>query len=110
MQVFEKIEIPQGSIHFHNVEDFVDIINVEIHENFRHQGFGTKLMELFLKQMNKRGNRVITLEVSVNNVAAIALYKKFGFQAVHLRKKYYDDGSDGYLMRLDDERVTEIFE
>jgi len=39
----------------------------------------------------------VTLEVAVNNEAAINLYKKFGFEIIHIRKKYYN-GIDAYLM------------
>ena len=39
----------------------------------------------------------ITLEVSKENERALALYKKYGFKEVALRKGYYD-GVDGILM------------
>ena len=39
-----------------------------------------------------RGNRLafLTLEVRPSNAAAIALYRRFGFQEVGRRKNYYD--------------------
>ena len=36
-----------------------------------------------------RGARHLTLEVRVSNVAAQALYRRFGFAPVGLRKNYY---------------------
>lgn len=39
----------------------------------------------------------ITLEVNINNLNAINLYKKHGFEIVAVREKYYN-GVDGYLM------------
>ena len=42
------------------------------------------------------------LEVSVVNDPAIALYHRFGFQRIGLRKRYYQpEGIDAYVMALD---------
>lgn len=41
----------------------------------------------------------ITLEVNINNINAINLYKKLGFKVISIRKNYYD-GTDGYLMEV----------
>lgn len=38
------------------------------------------------------------LEVSEKNMPAICLYKKCGFEQVGLRKNYYPDGSDAWIM------------
>lgn len=40
----------------------------------------------------------VNLEVRVSNVKAIALYQKFGFKNVAVRKRYYSNGEDAYLM------------
>ena len=40
----------------------------------------------------------ITLEVNSNNLAAIELYKKYGFKNVGLRKKYYNNTFDAIIM------------
>lgn len=47
----------------------------------------------------------ITLEVNVNNVSAINLYKKLGFKIIGIRKKYYD-GIDGYLMEVKNDNFS----
>ena len=47
----------------------------------------------------------ITLEVNVNNVSAINLYKKLGFKIIDIRKKYYD-GIDGYLMEVKNDNFS----
>ena len=47
----------------------------------------------------------ITLEVNVNNVSAINLYKKLGFKIISIRKKYYD-GIDGYLMEVKNDNFS----
>jgi ribosomal-protein-alanine N-acetyltransferase len=45
--------------------------------------------------------RTIFLEVSVANIAARALYTGFGFVPAGRRPRYYSDGSDALVLRLD---------
>jgi len=45
--------------------------------------------------------RVITLEVRPSNRKAIAIYRGLGFIEANLRKKYYSDGEDAIVMRLE---------
>ena len=40
----------------------------------------------------------ITLEVSDDNVPAIELYKKFEFEILGRRKKYYNNVNDAIIM------------
>ncbi len=40
----------------------------------------------------------LTLEVKVSNMAAISLYKKFGFKEIGIRKKYYEDNNEDALI------------
>lgn len=99
MLVSEKIEVAKGFIAFHQVADFADIHDIEVKPKYRVQGYGTQLMMLFLTEMKRRGVKEITLEVRIDNEAAIQLYKKFGFEQVSVRKGYYK-GIDGLLMKL----------
>jgi len=101
MLVFEKIELDEGFIEFHQVGDFADIHDIEVEFKYRGKGYGAKLMELFLNEMKSRMVTVITLEVRVDNTIAISLYEKFGFKRIDVRKEYYKDGCDGLLMRLE---------
>lgn len=44
------------------------------------------------------GGENVSLEVRVSNTKAISLYQKYGYIEANLRKNYYDDGEDAYLM------------
>jgi ribosomal protein S18 acetylase RimI-like enzyme len=44
--------------------------------------------------------KAILLEVSENNLGALTLYKKMGFQISGTRKAYYPDGSSAICMKL----------
>ncbi len=55
------------------------------------------MMDAMIKECSDCNLSNITLEVNVNNSAAISLYKKYKFEICALRKGYYN-GQDGYLM------------
>lgn len=62
----------------------------------RHQLIASELLDyLFNLVKNKCYN--ISLEVRVDNIAAINLYKKNGFECVKVIKNYYKN-KDGFLM------------
>ena len=51
------------------------------------------------REARRHGAREITLEVRASNFAARALYRKYGFREVGLRKRYYiDNGEDAIIM------------
>ena len=40
------------------------------------------------------------LEVRSDNPSAIAIYQRFGFERISLRRDYYERGNDAIIMRL----------
>jgi ribosomal-protein-alanine N-acetyltransferase len=42
----------------------------------------------------------VLLEVRADNPRAQALYVRFGFEQIHVRRRYYRDGTDALIMRL----------
>jgi len=84
-----------GYIGIEKIAGETHIINMAVHPNYREQGIGTKLIEAVLNDQD-----VFFLEVRVSNTTAQNLYKKFSFDIVGTRKKYYqDNGEDAYVMR-----------
>jgi len=84
-----------GYIGIEKIAGETHIINMAVHPDCRREGTGKKLIEAILNDKD-----VFFLEVRVSNVAAQNLYKKFGFEIVGTRKKYYqDNGEDAYIMR-----------
>jgi ribosomal-protein-alanine N-acetyltransferase len=80
----------------------VQIANVATVPAFRRKGIGSLLIEHLVNFAKETGNELITLEVRLGNEPAIALYKKYGFVTVGVRKNFYkkpDD--DALLMNLD---------
>ncbi len=83
-----------GYIIFNKVLDEVHIENIAVDESFRNMGIGAELMNFALKK-NEGAN--FFLEVRPSNTKAINLYRKFGFKAVGIRKRYYGD-EDALIM------------
>lgn len=84
-----------GYLYVLNLEDNADLISIYVDENTRYQHIGTDLLKGLQEICSAK---TITLEVRVDNVGALALYQKCGFEIITIRKKYYHD-CDGYLMK-----------
>lgn len=66
---------------------------------YRQQGLGQALLYALLVAAQQRQLERATLEVRVSNQSALALYRKFGFQDVGLRRRYYQDtGEDALIL------------
>ncbi|MGB3264701.1 MAG: ribosomal protein S18-alanine N-acetyltransferase [Microcoleus sp.] len=75
------------------------IIMLAIHPEFQGRGFGQALLWALLKSACDRQLERATLEVRESNLAAVSLYKKFGFKEAGRRKRYYEDtGEDALVM------------
>lgn len=78
-----------------NVSGDLDIISIATGPNFRRSGIADALIRE--AQETPKIFR-ITLEVDVENIPAYALYRKLGFEVAGVRKKYYEQTRDAYLM------------
>lgn len=86
-----------------DVNGFLIILNnIDCYElevivvNNKNCGIGSSLINYFLDKFNKKD---IILEVSELNKEAINFYKKFDFEIMSVRKNYYSDNSDAYIMK-----------
>lgn len=86
-----------GFINYYDIYDRFEIANIFVLEEYRNNKVASKLLEyiIALGEIKKITN--ITLEVKKDNIYAIKLYKKYNFETVALRKRYYN-GIDGLLM------------
>lgn len=78
------------------VDTCMEIINIATLASCRHKGMATFLFEHLFKE-KFLGHAKITLEVRSKNLPALALYRKFLFKAVGMRKNYYKD-DDAIIM------------
>jgi len=96
-----------------NVVGEAHISSIAVHPRARGRGWG----EILLAGMIKRGIIIgadeVALEVRVSNTRAQNLYKKYGFQIIGVKPRYYRNNSeDAYDMRLNilDEQILKQFE
>lgn len=80
--------------------DEIDIMNIVVKKSKRKLGIGSALLQKIIEVSKEQKANSITLEVNYKNEPAIALYQKFGFKQVGLRKKYYHNTDDAILMTL----------
>lgn len=81
--------------------DEANVMNIVTKKDFRHQGVGSLLLKSLLLACKEKNMSSITLEVNENNSSALALYNKFGFVNVGVRKNYYNDVDNAVIMTLE---------
>lgn len=82
-----------GYIYYSDIYERAEINQFEVQVISRNCGNGTKLLKNLIELVDKN----ITLEVKKDNIVALKLYKKMGFEEKAIRKNYYN-GIDGILM------------
>ena len=79
------------------VVDELHITVVGVDPDERRRGHGRCLRSALLQRARQDGAAHATLEVSDDNIAALALYNRLGFQTAGRREGYYRDGSDALI-------------
>lgn len=74
------------------------IISVAVMPDFRNMGIGYSLVEQALSALSAYHADECYLEVRTNNVSAINLYRKMGFDVTRTIPRYYFDGFDASVM------------
>lgn len=74
---------------FSVVADEAELFNIAVEPKRRRQGIGHFLLRGMLNAAWQQGARQCYLEVRPSNTAALALYRRAGFQTVGRRQDYY---------------------
>lgn len=78
-----------------------EVVSVAVDPACRGQGAASALMESALRRLRLRRVARLVLMVKTTNHQARAFYEKYAFQKVRRVRRYYEDGSDGWLMARD---------
>jgi ribosomal protein S18 acetylase RimI-like enzyme len=81
-----RMEQEEGTLYGH-------IFTLETLSLFRRKGIAKKLLKELEAMFGERGARESRLEVRENNVAAIALYQKFGYKQTGRLEGYYENAT-----------------
>ncbi len=85
-------------ISYKQTEDFVEVQALATDLNHQGQGFMKLLIKYFV-DIYSRKKMDIFLEVHAQNTFAIKLYEKCSFVIYNIRKKYYKNNGDAFLMK-----------
>ena len=95
--VYEKDDKIIGFISATDLGETCDILSLVVDPEYRNKMVASNLIDYLISELSEN-LKLITLEVASKNIPAINLYEKFGFEVVNVRKNYYFDGDDAYLM------------
>lgn len=85
------------------------VTNIAVDPDYHSLKIGSRLLLHICTEAAGRGAETISLEVRVSNNRAQAMYEKFGFSIVSIRRGYYiETNEDAYVMLVDDARSNEF--
>ncbi len=84
----EKLDL-QASLH-----------KIVVAPRYRGQKWGSRLLQEALYRLKDEGFVKFHLQVEVDNLTAISLYKSHGFKVIHTQKSYYSNGRSAHIMSL----------
>jgi ribosomal-protein-alanine N-acetyltransferase len=88
-----------GYIGFMMAEDEAHMTTIATSPSFQRSGVATTMIVDGIRTLRSSGIKHISLEVAANNEPAQALYRRFGFAPVAVRKNYYPvTGQDALVM------------
>jgi ribosomal-protein-alanine N-acetyltransferase len=76
-----------------------DVQTIAVSAPHRRRGVAGRLLDAAVDEAVHRSCASLMLEVGASNDAAIALYRRHGFEQVGRRASYYGPGRDAVLMR-----------
>ncbi len=83
---------------FHHVADEYHLLNIAVEQQSRRRGIAAALMQEIICAAHASGVAAVTLEVRATNSGAQALYRRFGFVEVGVRRGYYSDNDEDAVL------------
>jgi ribosomal-protein-alanine N-acetyltransferase len=79
-------------------DDSCHLISIAVAPSSRGKGLGRMLLKSFESICKDKGLAKVVLEVKVDNIIALNLYKSEGYKVERILPRYYPDGSNAYRM------------
>ena len=77
------------------------VITIDVIASARRTGIGSLLLGSVEGRLFGAGSRVIGLETAVDNVSALAFYKRHGYSVIRTWPRYYSNGVDALVLTKD---------
>jgi ribosomal-protein-alanine N-acetyltransferase len=87
-----------GYIIYSDVQGEAELLRIAVDKSYRRHGIAASLMQEMMDELIDCGAERVSLEVRAHNIAAVKLYKRFGFVDIFVRKNYYHDPEDDALI------------
>ncbi|WP_427135850.1 ribosomal protein S18-alanine N-acetyltransferase [Pseudarthrobacter sp. S9] len=82
------------------IEPISDVQTIAVVPEQEGKGIGSALLAELIAESRRRHAEDVLLEVRADNPRAQQLYRRNGFEQIHVRPRYYRDGVDALIMRL----------
>ncbi len=96
----EEDAVAAGFVFWRSTGEEAEILSIGVAPRRRRQGCARALMQEIVRRAREDGVRKLFLEVDVANASAALLYQSLGFEKIGRRKRYYRNGGDALVMRL----------
>jgi ribosomal-protein-alanine N-acetyltransferase len=77
------------------------VITIDVVASARRAGVGSLLLRAAEERLRAAGSRAVGLETAVDNLAALAFYKRHGYSVIRTWPRYYANGVDALVMKKD---------
>ena len=77
------------------------IITIDVPEQVRHLGVGSELLTATEKRLRAAGCPTVSLETAVDNLPALAFYKRHQYFVTGTLRRYYSNGVDALVLKKD---------
>ena len=75
------------------------VLTIDVSPQHQRKGVGSKLLQELEKILAQRNIKTCRLEVKENNIKALGLYEKAGYQRIGRLKNYYGNADGLYLQK-----------
>jgi ribosomal-protein-alanine N-acetyltransferase len=83
-----------------STQDEAWVQNIAVKSTAQRRGIGRELLETLLAEAARRGIKKTLLEVAVDNAPAQHLYARYDFEAVGIRRGYYQPSNTDALVMM----------
>ena len=77
------------------------IITIDVGPHERRSGVGSLLLKGAEDRLCAAGSSAVGLETAVDNIAALAFYKRHGYAVIRTWPRYYSNGVDALVLKKD---------